>query len=275
MLSPKDFFDLRDSVFADIFDGVEYVWEALEKLKAYASGKVSPNVRGIADGSGIIVSETTVLCEGRVVKEGFSVRGGDASKGALEVIVDGKALPGASVIYAGAVLMGENIYIGKGTVVEPGALIKEPAYIGDNSEVRQGAYLRGNVMVGNGCVVGHTTEVKSSLMLGGSKAGHFAYIGDSILGKVNLGAGTRLANLKVLDSGVVLRVEGREYDTGLRKFGAIMGDGAETGCNTVTSPGTLLSKGCLTYPNSIIRGFHPEGTIVKVRQDQQTQKKRV
>ena len=172
------------------------------------------------------------------------------------------------MIYAGAVLMDDEIQIGKGTVIEPGTLIKGPAIILNNTEVRQGAYLRGNIMVGNKCVVGHTTEMKSAVMLGESKAGHFAYIGDSILGKVNLGAGTKLANLKIVASPVVLNINGAKYETGLKKFGAILGDGVEIGCNTVTAPGTLLGKSVLVYPNVNARGYHPPNTVIKLKQDQ-------
>ena len=102
-------------------------------------------------------------------------------------------------------------------------------------------------------------------MLGGSKAGHFAYIGNSILGKVNLGAGTKIANLKITGSQVVVEADGTKYETGLRKFGAILGDGVETGCNSVTTPGTLLSKDVLLYPNGTARGFYPAKKIVKTK----------
>ena len=189
-------------------------------------------------------------------------------KGKFIVKKDGEVLPNASVVYAGAVLMDDEIQIGKGTVIEPGTLIKGPAIILNNTEVRQGAYLRGNIMVGNKCVVGHTTEMKSAVMLGESKAGHFAYIGNSILGKVNLGAGTKLANLKIVASPVVLNINGAKHETGLKKFGAILGDGVETGCNTVTAPGTLLGKSVLVYPNATVRGYHPPNTVIKLKQDQ-------
>jgi len=110
-------------------------------------------------------------------------------------------------------------------------------------------------------------------MLGESKAGHFAYIGDSILGRVNLGAGTKLANLKIVQSNVVVSVEGKKFETGLRKFGAIFADDVETGCNSVTTPGTLLGKGVLLYPNVTARGYYPPKTIIKLRQTQQSEKK--
>jgi NDP-sugar pyrophosphorylase family protein len=268
MLKPEDFFDLSSSRFAHLFDGVEYVWEALGRLKKYAREILSPNVGDICKDS-CVVERTVVLYRGAVIRKGFAIDIKDATKGELKVTVGGEILEGASVIFAGAVLMDKDIEIGRGTVVEPGALIKGPSVIGDNTEVRQGAYVRGDVLVGDRCVVGHTTEMKSAVMLGGSKAGHFAYIGDSILGSVNLGAGTKLANLKITESEVTVKVDGKKYRTGLKKFGAILGDGVELGCNTVTAPGTLLPKKVLVYPNATVTGYHPAGTILKVRQTQE------
>lgn len=136
-----------------------------------------------------------------------------------------------------------RVFIAKGASVEPGAFIKGPAYIGAGSEVRHGAYIRGNVFIGANCVVGHTTEVKGACFLDGAKAGHFAYIGDSILGQhTNLGAGTKIANLKLNKSKVryIDPDSDRASDSGLKKFGAILGDYAQTGCNSVLSPGSLL-----------------------------------
>ncbi len=175
----------------------------------------------------------------------------------------------------GAFLDGDEIFIGEGTVVEPGAFIRGPAIIGRNCEIRQGAYIRGLALVGDGCVVGHTTEMKNSVMLDGAKAGHFAYIGDSILGReVNLGAGTKLANLKISDSPVVVRHDGEAHRTGLRKFGAIIGDGVEIGCNTVTSPGTVIGPGSLVYPCSSVGGVVPANSIVKLKQNQEIHTRR-
>lgn len=175
----------------------------------------------------------------------------------------------AGEVMEGAWLQGGFIGIGRGTVVEPGALIKGRVLIGENCEIRQGAYIRGNVIVGDNCVVGHTTEVKNSIFLNGAKAGHFAYVGDSILGNdVNLGAGTKLANFKV-DTGnrnVSVEINSEKIDTGLRKMGALIGDGAELGCNTVTMPGALIGPGALVYPNTTVRGFVPPRTVLKVRQ---------
>lgn len=143
----------------------------------------------------------------------------------------------------------ELITIGRDSVVEPGAYIQGPCVLGRGCTVRHGAYIRGNVIVGDGCVIGHDTEMKGSVMLNGAHAAHFAYVGDSILGKgVNLGAGTILANLRFDRKPVTVRHGEKLYETGLKKFGAILGDGAQTGCNAVTNPGTLFAKGAICRP---------------------------
>lgn len=160
-------------------------------------------------------------------------------------------------ISPGAHLEGKQIYIAKGAKVEHGAFIKGPCYIGAGTEVRHGAYLRGNVFIGENCVVGHCTEVKHSVFLDGAKAGHFNYIGDSILGNnINLGAGTKLANLKMIPGTVKLKVNDEIIDSELKKFGAVLGDGTETGCNSVLNPGTILAPRSLVFPNASATGVH-------------------
>lgn len=263
MLRAEDFFSLDGHPHAALFRDVEYVWDSLKIIKPYIREHITPNIEGARKISGEVLNRTVVLFEGKVLEDGFTITFGDATKEALKVEMDGKVLRGASVIYAGAILMDDAISIGKGTVVEPGALLRGPAIIGDFTEVRQGAYIRGDVVVGNKCVVGHTTEVKHSVFLGGSKAGHFAYIGDSILGQVNLGAGTKLANLKLDESKVVLIIDKTRYETGLKKFGSIIGDGVEIGCNSVTNPGTLVGRGTLVYPNSTLKGYLPPKSIFR------------
>jgi len=164
-----------------------------------------------------------------------------------------------SEIPEGVILVNqEQITIESGCNIEPGVYIKGPCYIGKGAEVRFGAYIRGNVIVGAGSIVGHTTEVKNSLFLNKAHAAHFAYVGDSILGShVNLGAGTKLANLKLNRSEVTIRMQNEVLKTDLRKFGAILGDGAQTGCNSVTNPGTVMGKGASAYPCVNISGFIP------------------
>lgn len=167
-------------------------------------------------------------------------------------------------VMEGAYLLGDEIFIGPGSVVEPGVVIKSPTYIGANTQVRHGAYVRGNALVGDHCVVGHATEVKNAIFLNGAQAGHFAYVGDSILGnRVNLGAGTKLANVKLNRTNVTVKVAERDYDTGLGKLGAILGDRVQIGCNAVSNPGTLLGPGCMTYALTLLRGYYLANTIIK------------
>lgn len=153
-------------------------------------------------------------------------------------------------VHPQAIISG-RVYIAEGAVVEPTAYIQGPTYIGPGSEVRHGAYIRGQVYVGKDCVVGHATEVKASVFFDGAKAGHFAYVGDSILGrKSNLGAGTKLANLKLKgDQVAYLDPQTRKkVKSVLRKFGAVVGDNVQTGCNSVLSPGTLMLPNTTVLP---------------------------
>lgn len=157
----------------------------------------------------------------------------------------------------------DNIWFGDRVIVEPGAYIEGPCIFGEGTIIRHGAYVRGNVVTGKGCVIGHTTEIKGSILLNSAKAAHFAYIGDSILGNhVNLGAGTRLANLR-LDKGIVsVRVGKEKIVTGRKKLGAILGDGAQTGCNCVANPGTVFSRGVLAHPLTNPSGFLKENVKI-------------
>ncbi len=158
----------------------------------------------------------------------------------------------------------ELISIGEGSIVEPGAYIQGPCIIGKQSVVRHGAYIRGDVLVGDSCVIGHDTEVKHSIFLDGAHAAHFAYIGDSILGnEVNLGAGTKCANLKLDEAPVKLHVLNQRIETHMRKLGAIIGDKTQIGCNAVSNPGTLIGQEVRCYPCLNIDGFIPSRSLVK------------
>lgn len=234
MLRPEDFFDLEGYEFRAVFDDCNYAWEALSKV-------------------------------GRFALEYIMSLEGDET-------IFGTVMNGAFVDDRNAVVIGE------GTVVEPGAFVQGPAIIGKNCQIRHGAYIRGHVIIGNDCIVGHSSELKNTIMLDTSQCPHFAYLGDSILGrKVNLGAGTRLSNLPVVsvkdaDTGkrppVLVTVGDETYNTGLSKFGAILGDGAQTGCNVVTNPGCLIGRNTLIYPNIALRkGYYPANKIVKLIQE--------
>lgn len=155
-----------------------------------------------------------------------------------------------------------RVFIDEGAHVEPTAFIQGPCYIGPGAEVRHGAYVRGQVYVGPKAVVGHTTEVKGSIFFDGAKAGHFAYVGDAILGRdVNLGAGTKLANLPLKRAEVRVKhpLTGALLSSGLHKFSAVMGDRSQTGCNSVLSPGTLLMPDTAVLPCVHFRGTLREG----------------
>ncbi len=172
---------------------------------------------------------------------------------------------------AGVHVLGGPIWIAQGCTIEPGAVLRGPLIVGEECEIRTGAYLRGRVVLGKGCVVGAHTEVKGAIFLDGAHAPHQNYVGDSILGAdVNLGAGTILSNVKNVGGEVTFPHEGATIRTGLRKFGAVLGDRCRTGCNTVLNPGVLMEPGCVTYPNVSLRsGHYAGGTLVKLRQTQQ------
>jgi NDP-sugar pyrophosphorylase family protein len=225
-----ELFDLTQTEHAALFDGCHYAWEALKKIEPYLA---------------------------KVTKQNPPHR-----------------FPGTSI--------GDRVIIGEGTVVEPGAMIKGPAIIGRNCQIRHNAYIRENVLIGDDCVVGNSSELKNALLFNGCQVPHFNYIGDSILGhKAHTGAGVICSNLKSLPGNVTVVVPGSEsavqgskpgtlnaepgtvLDTGLRKFGALIGDGAEVGCNSVLNPGSILGRGSIIYPTVNWRGFLPANNIAK------------
>jgi NDP-sugar pyrophosphorylase family protein len=234
MFKPADLFDLAQTEHAAIFDGCEFAWDALKKIEPYLAAVPKQNPP--------------------------------------------KRFPGASI--------GDRVIIGEGTVVEPGAMIKGPAIIGKNCQIRHNAYLRENVILGDNCVVGNASELKNALLFNGAQVPHYNYVGDSILGhRAHLGAGVKISNVKLLPGNVMvtscqLQVESSEsatpnepaisnqqpattLDTGLRKFGALLGDRAEVGCNAVLNPGSILGRGAVVYPNVFWRGVLPANSIAK------------
>ena len=251
MLPLREFFDLDDCEHQGIVPKDEPVWTLLDHLQEYLA-TFFQETWALSGITGQI--EKPLVIYNNEIRDDCEVKT-TSGKDSIHVCLQGDRIEGASVILPGAYLFDDRIIIGSGSIVEPGALIKGPAVIGNNTEIRQGAYVRGNCLVGNRCVVGHTTEMKGSIMFDGAKAGHFAYIGDSILGKeVNLGAGTKLANLKMIPGKVTVRQDKKRYDTGRRKLGAILGDRTETGCNSVTSPGTLIGPRSVVYPGVAVPG---------------------
>ncbi len=229
-LHPTSLFNLSHPTTAAFFAGCAYVWEALAHLEEHVA---------------------------RLTAGGRRING---------------------MVMAGAWLSDAAIVIEEGAIVEPGAYIIGPAYIGRGAVVRHGAYVRENVILLDGAVLGHASEAKHALFLPHAHAPHFAYVGDSILGAgVNLGAGTKLSNLGILSEKdpatgkrptIKLTIDDREYDTGLTKFGAILGDGAQTGCNAVLNPGCIIGPRTLVYANTSLRkGYHPADSIIKLRQN--------
>jgi NDP-sugar pyrophosphorylase family protein len=160
------------------------------------------------------------------------------------------------------------VFVGKGTIIEQGAMIKGPAWIGEGCEIRNGCYIRENVIIGSGCVVGNSCEFKNSIVFDEAQVPHFNYVGDSILGyRAHLGAGVILSNVK-LDRGEITIPHGLTLvPTGLKKFGAVIGDHAEIGCNSVINPGSLIGRRTILYPGTVWKGVAPANSIVKTRQE--------
>ena len=213
MFKPADLFDLSQTEHAALFEGCEYAWEALKKIKDYVKTNVRPALKNRCEGTAYI---------------------------------------------------GEQVFISVGTVVEDGAMIKGPAIIGRNCNIRHNAYLREDVIVGDNCLVGNSCELKNVLMFNHCQVPHFNYVGDSILGhKTHLGAGVKVSNIKLDRTNVTVEMDGKPFDTGLRKFGALLGDGSEIGCNAVLNPGSILGCGAIIYPNVNWRGILPANMIAK------------
>ena len=213
MFKAEDLFDLGETAHADLFEGCEFAWEALPRIKDYLAKHVKPALKNTCLGSAFI---------------------------------------------------GDHVFIGEGTVVEDGVMIKGPAIIGRHCQIRHGAYFRENVIVGDDCVVGNSSELKNVLMFNKSVAPHFNYVGDTILGHgTHLGAGVKISNVKLVGGTVKVMVGDTPRDTGLRKFGALLGDHVEIGCNAVLNPGSIIGRGSVLYPNINWRGVLAAGKVVK------------
>lgn len=157
----------------------------------------------------------------------------------------------------------ENVYVGKNVKIYPNTTIEGPAIIGEGTEIRPGAFIRGSVITGANCVIGNSTEMKNCVLLEKVQVPHYNYVGDSILGnKSHMGAGSICSNLKTDGKNVVIHGD-CEYETGLRKIGGILADGADVGCGCVLNPGTIIGKNTSVYPLNSLRGVFPGGCIVK------------
>lgn len=159
---------------------------------------------------------------------------------------------------------GDNVWIAKSAKIYPNNYIAGPCIIGPETEVRPGAFIRGNALVGAGCVVGNSTELKNVILFNKVQVPHYNYVGDSILGfKAHMGAGSITSNVKSDKMLVVVHNEGENIETGLKKFGAMLGDNVEVGCNSVLNPGTVIGKFSNVYPTSCVRGVIPANSIHK------------
>lgn len=156
------------------------------------------------------------------------------------------------------------LWVSKSAEINDTAFIQGPAIIQKNAQIRHCAYVRGNAIIGENCVVGNSTELKNVILFNNVQVPHYNYVGDSILGyKSHLGAGAITSNVRSDKSNISLKFEGNNIDTKLRKFGAIVGDYCEIGCNAVLNPGTILHKNCTVYPTSMVRGIVKENYIFK------------
>ncbi len=161
-------------------------------------------------------------------------------------------------------LKGENIWIAKSANIYPTAFIKGPAIIGENAEVRHCAFIRGNAIVGNNTVVGNSTELKNVILFNNVQVPHYNYVGDSILGyKAHMGAGSITSNVKSDKKLVIVKDDNEKIETGLKKFGAMIGDNVEVGCGSILNPGSVIGKNTNIYPLSSVRGVVPANSIYK------------
>lgn len=158
---------------------------------------------------------------------------------------------------------GEDIWIAKSAKVAPTACLNGPLIIDENAEVRHCAFIRGSAIVGKNSVVGNSTELKNVILFNNVQVPHYNYVGDSILGfKSHMGAGSITSNVKSDKKNVIVKGED-SYETGLKKFGAMLGDRVEIGCNSVLNPGSVIGRDCIVYPTSCFRGVLPADSIFK------------
>lgn len=208
----SELFECKTPYIEELFEGAEYPWEVLPKIKDYIKSLIEKGIPGYTE-------------------------------------------------YAPGVLVGENVKI------YPTATIEAPTIIGSGTEVRPGAFIRGSVITGENCVIGNSTEIKNSVLLNKVQVPHYNYVGDSVLGNfAHMGAGSICSNLKSDGKAVVIHGD-KDYETGLRKIGGILGDHADIGCGCVLNPGTVIGKGTSVYPLTALRGVFPGGCIVKDKEN--------
>lgn len=206
----SNLYNLDETIAKKIFNGCEYPWEVLPKIKDF------------------------------IIELGQTLSSEEYNK------------------------IGENIWIAKSATVAPTAYINGPTIIGKNAEIRHCAFIRGNAIVGEGCVVGNSTELKNVILFNKVQVPHYNYVGDSILGyRSHMGAGSITSNVKSDKKLVVVKDGTEKIETGLKKFGAMLGDNVEVGCGSVLNPGTVIGKNSNIYPLSSVRGVVAENSIYK------------
>lgn len=206
----SNLYNLDETIAKKIFNGCEYPWEVLPKIKDF------------------------------IIELGQTLSSEEYNK------------------------IGENIWIAKSATVAPTAYINGPTIIGKNAEIRHCAFIRGNAIVGEGCVVGNSTELKNVILFNKVQVPHYNYVGDSILGySSHMGAGSITSNVKSDKKLVVVKDGTEKIETGLKKFGAMLGDNVEVGCGSVLNPGTVIGKNSNIYPLSSVRGVVAENSIYK------------
>lgn len=206
----KNMYDLNETIAAELFEGLDYPWQALPKIGDFIK-KLGPSLP----------------------KEEYDQ-------------------------------IGEDVWIAKSATVFPSAYVHGPAIIGKEAEVRHCAFIRGNAIVGEGAVVGNSTELKNVVLFNKVQVPHYNYVGDSILGyKAHMGAGSITSNVKADKQLVKVHTGEVHIETGLKKFGAMLGDNVEVGCNAVLNPGTVIGRESNVYPTSMVRGVVPAKSIFK------------
>ncbi len=210
LVKTADLYECNVPYLKDLFDGAEYPWEMLPKIKDYILALIE------------------------------------------------KGLPDFTEIKPG-------VWVGKDVKIADFVTIEAPAVIGHGTEIRPGAYIRGSVITGSGCVLGNSSEFKNCVLLDKVQVPHYNYVGDSVLGnKAHMGAGSICSNLKSDGKAVVIHGE-QPIETGLRKIGGILADGADVGCGCVINPGTVIGKGTSVYPLTALRGVYPANCIIKAQ----------
>ena len=273
VLKPEYFFDMDFMEYHDLFDGVSFVWEVVKKMQDVTTvdqltRSRCESVSNAGQNSATVIGSVEVrIASGAKIGPQVTIAG----DGGLVSIDEGAEIRPGTMIAVGK----KAVYIGPGVKLGPNAHIdaaKGSVCVGEKATLRQGAYLRELSVISSKATIGNSCEIKCALIGPEAEVPHFNYVGDSVLGyKAHLGAGVKISNLKITPdpkkiNSVKVRHNGEVYDSGMRKFGVVLGDKAQMGCNSVANPGTFVGKNVLIYTCSSVVGFIPENTIVKLRQ---------